>query len=161
MNTVTRIVLLSVLAFALVLAPGIVSAQGYWGGTGTPAVVVQDDTTSLATWKTVIDIGGPGIVYQLLFNSSSNAKDPSLRITVDGKADSVSETSSEELTRFVKLSVTPNGTGADDLIAVGDSTAVDGIRLNLPFKTQFKVEAKTETGAAATTNTKIIYGLNR
>lgn len=136
-----------------------VEAQGNWGANAVyfskPTVIA--DTTSLTTYKTIVNTSGQGIVYRILFNNSANNYDPSVIINIDGYIDTLTEASSEELTRYIARAFTPTGTGLDKWTQEGDSTNAANMDLNVYYKNNFSVKIKSEN-AGGTTRCTVIYG---
>ena len=163
--------LFTVFAVLLVAFTINVQAQGTMAGRViSPMLYTQSDTTSIsATWQNLLTVNGDGILYRVMFNSSSASKDPSVRITIDGVMDSVTEATNEEVTRYVVLS---GGTmfgagvglnGVDEFSAVDSLNAAgiilhNGANLNLPFGSLLKIDAHCEDGTAIT-RVVTVYGV--
>jgi len=169
-----KLLVLSVLLAFVIAVPA--QAQlpfGWGGGAKAPTLYVQSDTTSISnSWKNLLTVNGAGILYRVQFNSSSASKDPSVRLTVDAVVDSCTETSAEEVTRYVvRGGGTMFGAGVgldgvdpfvptDSLGTGGTIFTGNGIDLNLPFGQQMKVDAHSED-ATAITRVVITYGVYR
>lgn len=152
---------IAVVAVLLVAFTINVQAQsGFAGNLTAPVMKVVMDTTSYsASWDNIVTVNGDGVLYQVMFNSSSASKDPSVRITVDGVVDSVSEATNEELTRYVVRGTGANlsGAGTEDIFSAVDSTyAVHS--LDIPFGQQMKIDAHCED-ATAQTRVWVLYGV--
>lgn len=156
---------LAIIALMAVAFAGNVMAQsGYSGNLIQPVLYCVADTTSLsATWDKIVEVSGDGILYSVMFNSSSASKDPSVRLTVDTVVDSVTEANAEEATRYVvrgsgATSLQSAATGAEDAFAAVDST-YSVLDLNIPFGNYLRIDAHCED-ATAQTRVWVLYGVN-
>jgi len=138
-----------------------VEAQGTWGQGQiyftSPKVV--SDTTSLTTYKTILNVSGQGILYRLYFNNSSASYDPTVIINIDGHIDTLTEASSEDVNRFITRAHTENATGLDKLFEETgwDSVGFYSPDVNMWFKNNLSVKIKSEN-ASGITQCTVLYG---
>lgn len=130
-------------------------AWGVLSNFAQPTVIAVSDTSSLATYDTLLNIAGRGVLYRCTFNNDAT-HDTSVIVTIDGTSDTVTVADGEELTAYIVRSWVPGATGADnDFISVCDSTKGD-FDCNLPFNTQLLIKYKTASGGGAQINA--LYG---
>ena len=122
-----------------------------------PTAIAVSDTSTLATYDTLLSISGKGILYSCTFNNDAT-HDTSVIITIDGTSDTVTVADGEEQTAYILRSWVPGTTGIDnDFVSViSDSTLILGKELNLPFNSELVTKYKTAASGGAQINA--IYG---
>jgi hypothetical protein len=121
-----------------------------------PKAIEVGDTTSLATYDTIVNVAGKGMLYRVVFNNDAT-HDATIKITIDGTAEEITRADDEEISTFVIRAFTPSVTGADnDIFSWSDSTHT-ALDLNLPFQNQLKIEHKS--AASGRTQTRVLYGV--